>query len=205
MLDIHTAPTPNGIKIPIAAEELGISYRIVRMHLSRGDQHRPDFLAINPNGRIPAVVDNDVPGGPVAVFESGAILLHLAATRGGLIAPGIAGRAATMAWLFLQVAGLGPNFGNAGHFLGATPERNPYAIERFQGEARRHLEVLERRLAGHAWLDGHGYSVADIAHFCWVRSASYAGLTLDGMPKLAEWLARIAARPAVQRGLAAVG
>ncbi|CAH0125595.1 glutathione S-transferase family protein [Roseomonas sp. CECT 9278] len=205
MLDIHTAPTPNGIKIPIAAEELGIPYRIIRLQLSRGDQKQPDFLAINPNGRIPAVVDHDVPGGPLAVFESGAILLHLAETRGGLIAPGVAGRAATMGWLFLQVGGLGPNFGNAGHFLGGAPEQIPYAIDRFQGEARRHLEVLERRLETQDWLDGHGYSVADIAHFCWVRSAGYAGLTLDDTPSLAKWAGRIAARPAVIRALAAIG
>ncbi|WPB83664.1 glutathione S-transferase family protein [Sediminicoccus rosea] len=205
MLDIHTAPTPNGIKIPIAAEELGIPYRVIRLHLAQGDQRRPEYLAINPNGRIPAVVDHDVPDGPVPVFESGAILLHLAETRGGLIGPGIAGRAATMGWLFLQVGGLGPNFGNAGHFLSGAPEANPHAIMRFQGEARRHLQVLDTRLASQEWLDGHGYSVADIAHFCWVRSASYAGLTLDGMPRLAEWTARIAARPAVRRGLAAIG
>lgn len=204
MLDIHTAPTPNGIKIPIAAEELGISHRVLRLDLAAGDHRRPEFLAINPNGRIPAIVDHDVPGGPVAVFESGAILLHLAETRGGLIAPGVAGRAATMGWLFLQVAGLGPNFGNAGHFLNAAPEPMPYAIERFGREARRHLEVLEARLARTEWLDGHGFSVADIAHFSWVRSAGYAGQTLEGLPELARWVARIAARPGVQRGLAAL-
>jgi len=204
MLDIHTAPTPNGVKIPIAAEELGIPYRIIRLQLSQGDQRRPEFLAISPNGRIPAVVDHDAGEAPVTVFESGAILLHLALTRGGLIGPGVAGRAATMEWLFLQVAGLGPNFGNAGHFLNVAPEPIPYAIERFTKEARRHLEVLETRLAAAEWLDGHGFSVADVAHFGWVRSAAYAGQTLEGLPHLAAWLARIEARPAVRRGLAAL-
>lgn len=203
MIDIHTAPTPNGIKIPIAAEELGAPYRIVRVDLARGDQRRPEFLALNPNGRIPAILDHAPPGGAVPVFESGAILLHLADTRGGLIATDPAGRAATLGWLFLQVAGLGPNFGNAGHFL-AAPEPQPAAIRRFQGEARRHLEVLERRLAEAEWLDGRGFSIADIAHFAWVRSAGYAGLPLEAFPGLAARTDRIAARPAVQRGLAAL-
>ncbi len=206
MIEILTADTPNGVKIPIAAEELGVDYRITPVDLAHGEQRSPAFLAINPNGRIPAIVDHAPPGGrrPVTIFESGAILLYLADTYGGLIPRDAEGRVRALEYLFLQVAGLGPSFGQAGHFLRAAPERLPYAIERFQGEARRHLEVLDRRLAEVEWLAGREFSVADIAHFGWVRRASYAGLDTAAVPNLARWLAAAAARPAVQRGLAAV-
>lgn len=203
MIDIYTANTPNGIKIPIAAEELGVPYKLHMLSLARGDQKRPAYQAINPNGRIPAIVDHLVESEePVQVFESGAILLHLADNHGGLIGHRPADRAATLGWLFLQAAGLGPNFGNAGHFIRLGRDDLAYATDRFKEEARRHLQVLEDRLTSTTWLDGHDYSIADIAHFCWVRSASYAGLDLPDYPNARKWVEAIEARPGVQRALA---
>lgn len=202
--EIYTANTPNGIKITIAAEELGLPYHLHLLSLSAGDQKAADFLKINPNARIPAIVDHSADvGGPVAVFESGAVLLHLAERHHGLIGRTGASRAATLSWLFLQVAGLAPNFGNASYFLRLGRPDLADATARFTAEAARHLEVLEERLAQQAWLNGEDFSIADIAHFSWVRSAEYAGQSLATYPALMAWVERIAARPAVQRGLAA--
>ena len=201
MIDVFTANTPNGIKIPIALEELGLPYQVHMVALDAGAQRSPEFLAINPNGRIPAIVDRladsavDLP-----VFESGAILLHLADTYGGLIGTTLAARAATLGWLFLQVAGLGPNFGNSVHFLRNDPA-NVVAITRFQEEARRHLALVDHRLSIFDWLNGESFSIADIAHFCWIRSAAYVGLDLADFPAAMAWAERIEARPAVSRGL----
>lgn len=200
---IYTAPTPNGIKVPIAAEELGLPYRLIRVNLGAGDQQRPEFLDINPNGRIPALVDQTDPARPIRLFESGAILIHLAETGGGLLPTGGQTRADTLSWLFLQVAGLGPAFGQAGHFLNA-PERLPYAIGRFRDEATRHLDVIEQQLKRHEWLNGASFSIADIAHFSWLRMAGYAGLNLQEAPHVRRWVDTIAARPGVKRGLDAV-
>lgn len=202
--EIYTANTPNGIKITIAAEELGLPYRLHLLSLAAGDQKAANFLGINPNARIPAIVDHAADAdGPVPVFESGAILLHLADRHGGLIGRTGASRAATLSWLFLQVAGLGPNFGNAGYFLRLARPDLADATSRFTAEAARHLAVLEHRLAQQAWLNGEDFSIADIAHFSWVRSAEYAGQSLAAYPALKAWVERIEARPAVQRGLAA--
>lgn len=201
MIEVFTSPTPNGIKVPIALEELGLPYRLHQVDLSRGGGAVPELVAINPNARIPAIVDQSKAGTAMPVFESGAILLHLAELKSGLVPDSGAARAATLSWLFLQVAGLGPNFGNAGHFLRNEPS-NRTAIARFGGEAKRHLEVVDKRLSQCEWLNGHSYSVADIAHFCWVRIASYAGLSLHDYSAAGDWVARIAGRPAVQRALA---
>jgi GST-like protein len=201
MMDVYTSPTPNGIKVPIALEELGLPYRLHRVNLSRGGIAVPELVAINPNARIPAIIDRLADGQSVPVFESGAILLYLAGLKPGLIPAAPIAHAATLSWLFLQVAGLGPNFGNAGFFLRKDPS-NRVAIERFQGEAQRHLALLDERLAESEWLNGESYSIADIAHFGWVRSASYAGLALSEHPFAKSWVDRIAQRDSVQRGIA---
>lgn len=201
MIEVFTSPTPNGIKVPIALEELGLPYAVHRVDLSRGGAAVPELVAINPNAKIPAIIDRTEAGQAVPVFESGAILLHLAQLKGGLLPDSGEARAATLSWLFFQVAGLGPNFGNAGFFLRNDPS-NRTAIERFGGEAKRHLNVLEQRLSQFEWLNGHNYSIADIAHFGWVRIAGYAGLNLSEYPATSHWVARIAERPAVHRALA---
>jgi GST-like protein len=201
MIEVFTSPTPNGIKVPIALEELGLPYTVHRVELSRGGAAVPELVAINPNAKIPAIIDRSAAGQAVPVFESGAILLHLAQLKSGLLPESGEARAATLSWLFLQVAGLGPNFGNAGYFLRNDPS-NRTAIERFGGEAKRHLHLLEQRLAQFEWLNGQSYSIADIAHFGWVRIAGYAGLNLRDFPAASDWVARIAMRPAVQRALA---
>ncbi len=201
MIEVYTANTPNGIKIPIALEELGLPYTIHLVDLGAGVQRSPEFLAINPNGRIPAIVDrlND-PAVKLPVFESGAILLYLAETHDGLMGTTLAARTATLGWLFLQAAGLGPNFGNSSYFLRNDPA-NTVAVARFRDEAKRHLAVVNDRLSTVEWLNGECYSIADIAHFCWIRSAAYAGLDLADFPAAMNWVERIETRPAVSRGL----
>lgn len=200
MIDVYTSPTPNGIKVPIALEELGLPYRLHRVDLSRGGMAVPELVAINPNAKIPAIIDRLADGQSVPVFESGAILLYIASLVPGLIPTAAPAHASTLSWLFLQVAGLGPNFGNAGFFLRNHPS-NLVAIERFQGEARRHLALLDHRLAKSEWLNGESYSIADIAHFGWVRSASYAGLKLAEHPFASLWAERIEQRETVRRAI----
>ncbi len=201
MIDVYYAPTPNGVKIPIALEELGAPYRIVPVNLGREEQKRPDFLALNPNGRIPVIVDHDGHDGePVSVFESGAILLYLAEKFGGLMPAAPRERIRALEYLFFQVGGVGPMFGQAGWFI-RQPERIPVGIDRYQNESRRLTAVLETRLQQAPWLAGETFSVADIAHFGWLRVADYAGIHLDEFPAVSAWLSRIRARPAVQRVL----
>lgn len=197
-IEVFTADTPNGIKIPIALEEIGADYTLRMVGLDPAILRSPEFLALNPNAKIPAIRHRLPDGGMVNLFESGAILVHLAAHFGRLGGPTAQARADTLSWLFLQVAGLGPMMGNAGHFR-ALKSPDPYALGRFEGEARRHFDLLERRLASHRWLNGESYSVADIAHFSWARKASYAGLELAAFPAIADWVARIDQRPATKR------
>lgn len=202
MIELFTADTPNGIKIPIALEELGAPYVVRMMKLGSPELRSPEFAQVNPNGKIPAIRDHSRDGGPpITVFESGAILLHLAETFGGLLGATPQAKAQTLSWLFLQVAGLGPAMGAAGHFRGlSTPQ--PYATERFRGEAARLLGLLEQRVHEAGWLNGEGYSVADIAHFGWVRRMSYGGFALSDFPALSAWVDRIEARPATSRAIA---
>ena len=200
MMDVFTSPTPNGIKVPIALEELGIAYRLHHVDLSRGGASVPELRAVNPNAKIPAIVDKLADGQSVPVFESGAILLYIAGLKPGLIPTSAVAHASTLSWLFLQVAGLGPNFGNASYFLRNDPA-NLVAIERFHSEARRHLALLDQRLGESEWLNGEDYSIADIAHFSWVRSASYAGLSLLDYHHAQAWTSRIEQRDAVRRGI----
>ena len=203
MIDVYTALTPNGIKVPIVLEELGLEYRVIPVNLAAGEQSRPEFLASNPNGRIPAIVDHQGPGGrTVSLFESGAILLYLAEKAGGLLPRDPVERLRAMEYLFLQVASVGPTFGQAGWFLRSTPAPCAIAIERFRGEALRLTGVLEARLRQQPWLAGSEYSLADIMNFSWLRVANYGGVELDRFPAVAAWVATISERPAVQRALA---
>lgn len=199
MITLYTAATPNGHKVSIALEELGLPYEVRRISFADREQKEEWFLAINPNGRIPAIVDHDE--GDFPVFESGAILVYLAEKTGRLLPSDPKGRSRVLQWLMFQMAGVGPMMGQAGVFYRYAEEKIPYAIERYQRESRRLFEVLERRLADHEWL-ADDYSIADIATFPWVRGHEAIGVSIEGLPGVKAWLDRIAARPAVQRGLA---
>jgi len=201
MIDLYTWCTPNGFKVSIALEELELPYRTIPVNISTGDQFTPEFLAISPNNKIPAIVDQEGPDGePYPVFESGAILLYLAEKTGRLIPKNTAGRSRVVQWLMFQMAGLGPMLGQAGHFYRYAPEKIPYAIERYTREAGRLLGVLDRRLGEVDYLAGE-YSVADISCFPWVRTVEIRGDGLDDFPNLRRWHQSIGGRPAVQRGL----
>ncbi len=203
MIDVYTANTPNGIKVTIALEELAVPYRLIKMNLAAKDQKEPEFLQINPNGRIPAIVDLDGPDDePVTVFESGAVLLYLAERYGGLLSKHPVERVRAIEYSFFQVGGIGPMFGQAGWFLRSAPEQVPFAIARYQEESRRLAQVIETRLQVVPWLAGSEYSIADIMNFCWLRSAGYAGLEIGDLGHTQAWLTSIETRPAVQRGLA---
>lgn len=205
MIDVYTAKTPNGIKVPIALEELGAPYRIMRVNLGALEQKRPDFLRINPNGRIPAIVDQDGPGGvPMSVFESGAIVWYLAEKFGALIPTDPVERVRALEYTFFQVGGIGPMFGQAGWFERSAPQRVDLAIERYRNESNRLTSVLEARLRQVSWLAGSEFSVADIMNFGWLDAAAYAGVKLADYPAVGEWVDRVRLRPAVQRGLAAL-
>ena len=202
-LDLYYAPTPNGWKATIALEELGLPYAVKPVDLGRGEQFAPEFLRISPNNRIPALVDRAPPGGgePVAVFESGAILIYLAELTGRLLPRDWRGRHAVLPWLMWQMGNLGPMLGQHGHFRLYAPEKLPYAIDRYEREARRLYGVLDAQLARHDYVAGE-YSIADIAIFPWAMTHKAQGFTLDDWPNLRRWYALVRAREAVQRGLA---
>ena len=201
MITLYTAPTPNGHKASITLEELGIPYKTVGIDLGKNVQKEPWFLAINPNGRIPAIVDHDA--GDFPVFESGAIMLYLCEKDGSgrLLPKDAKGRSRVIQWLMFQMGGVGPMQGQANVFFRYFPEKIPAAISRYQNETRRLYTVLDTQLAQHEWLAGD-YSLADIANYSWVRIHGWAGVEIEGLEHLARWIAAIAARPAVQRGLA---
>jgi GST-like protein len=202
MIDLYTWTTPNGYKASIALEELGIPYRVHPVHIGRREQFAPEYLAINPNNKIPAIVDSEGPAGkPISVFESGAILIYLAEKCGALLPKDGEGRMVALEWLMFQMGGVGPMFGQAAHFRRFAPEKIEYAIERYTNEAKRLCGVLDRRLATVPYLAGE-YSIADIATFPWTRSLAAIGLEPADYPNLARWSAEVAARPAVVRGLA---
>ena len=198
MIDLYTAATPNGYKVSIALEELGLPYELHALSLAEGEQKQPWFLAINPNGRIPAIVDREE--GDFPVFESGAILVYLAEKTGRLMPADVKGRSRVMQWLMFQMGGLGPMMGQANVFTRYFPEHIPPVVDRYLRESRRLLEVLDGRLAGEEWLAGD-YSIADIANFAWARTHSWPGVDVTGLDHLQRWMDAIAARPAVQRGL----
>jgi GSH-dependent disulfide-bond oxidoreductase len=200
VIDLYTAATPNGYKVSIALEELDLPYELHALSLSEGEQKQPWFLAINPNGRIPAIVDRG--NGDFAVFESGAILLYLAERTKRLMPADEKGRSRVVQWLMFQMGGLGPMMGQANVFTRYFPEQIPSVQQRYLRESRRLLEVLDGRLAAHEYLAGD-YSIADIANFAWARSHAWPGIDISGLDHLQRWLDAIAARPAVQRGLQA--
>lgn len=203
MIELYSANTPNGLKVPIALEELGVEYKLIKVDLSKSEQKRPSFLALNANGRIPLLVDLEGPGAePLNLAESGAILLYLAQKHGGLLPKDPREFTRAIEYLFLQVASVGPMFGQAGWFLRAAPEPVPLAIERYRNESIRLTTLLEKRLAESPWLAGETYSIADITNFCWLRIADYAGVNLDKFPHISTWIDRINTRPSVQQALA---
>ena len=205
MIDVYTWNTPNGHKARIMLEECGLDYRVHPVNLDEGEQFAPDFLAISPNNKIPAIVDREGPGGaPISVFESGAILLYLAEKTQRLMPSDPRDRWQAMEWLMFQMSAVGPMFGQLGHFLYAATESLPYAIGRYSDEAQRLAGVVDRRLEGRDFLVGD-YSVADIACWPWLARHERLGIDLDELPHLTGWLERIGDRPAVQRGLAPVG
>ena len=201
MIELWSWPTPNGQKVHIALEEFELPYTVVPVNIGAGEQFRPEFLAITPNHRIPAIVDTDAPSGRLALFESGAILIYLAEKTGRLIPADPAGRYTCLQWLMFQMGGVGPMFGQFNHFAIYAPDKIAYAITRYTNEVARLYRVLETRLAHSAYLAGPEYSIADIATFPWLRSVERYGIDLGDYPGVARWIAAIAARPAVQRGL----
>lgn len=200
MIDLYYAPTPNTWKASIMLEECGLAYRTVPVDIMAGDQKTPEYLAINPNGRIPAIVDHDTPEGPLPVFESGAILIYLAEKTGRFLPGSGRARAETLGWLMWQMGGLGPIAGQAHHFRRYAPAGNDYATERFVNECARLYGVMDRRLSSSEWLAGGDYSIADIACWGWVWYHRMHGQTLDDFPSVARWFFAAAERPAVQRG-----
>ena len=202
MIDLHYWPTPNGHKITLFLEETGLPYRIVPVDIGRGEQFRPEFLAIAPNNRMPAIVDHEPAdgGAPVSVFESGAILLYLADKTGRLIPQDLRGRVEALQWLFWQMGGLGPMAGQNHHFALYAPEKIPYAIDRYVKETGRLYRVLDRRLADREFVAGE-YSIADMACYPWI-TPQRQGQDIEEFPNLKRWLATVKARPAVQRAYA---
>jgi GST-like protein len=198
MIDLYTAATPNGHKISIALEELALPYTAHTLNLSKGEQKQPWFLAINPNGRIPAIVDRAEDD--FAVFESGAILMYLAEKTGRLMPQDRRGRSQVIQWLMFQMGGIGPMMGQANVFFRYFPEKIQPAIDRYQGECRRLFRVLDSHLREHEFLAGD-YSIADIANWAWVRTHRWSGVDVDDLPHLQRWLGQIRARPAVQKGI----
>ena len=198
MIDLYTAATPNGHKASIALEELGLDYQVHALSFDKQEQKAPAFLRINPNGRIPAIVDRE--NDDFAVFESGAILIYLAEKTGQLLPSDVKGRSQVMQWLMFQMGGVGPMQGQANVFFRYFPEKLPGAISRYQNETRRLYEVLDGRLGEVQYLAGD-YSIADIATYPWVRVHDWAGVSVEGLPHLQRWMGELDARPAVKRGL----
>lgn len=204
MIEVYAFATPNSVKAPIALEEIGAPYRLVSVNVRKGEQSGAEFLALNPNGKVPVLVDEDGPGGRVVVTESGAILMYLAEKYGRLIPVDPIARIRCLEWLFFQVAGLGPMFGQSGYFLRSAPEKPAFAVERYNREAKRHVRVLDQHLARHEWAAGADYSIADIALFGWIWRRAFAGVDFEGAPHVERWFAAMEARPAVARAVAAV-
>ncbi|MBF4435048.1 glutathione S-transferase [Vibrio anguillarum] len=199
MIELYTAATPNGQKISIALEEMGLPYKVNAFDLSTNQQKEPEFTAINPNGRIPAIVDKDNDDFPV--FESGAILLYLAEKTGKFLPVGPKARSQVIQWLMFQMGGVGPMMGQANVFFRYFPEKIQPAIDRYQKEGRRLFEVMDSQLEHHRYLAGDEYTIADIATWPWVRIYEWSGINIDGLEHLQRWLAEIAQRPAVIKGL----
>jgi GSH-dependent disulfide-bond oxidoreductase len=202
MIDVYSWATPNGHKVHIMLEECGLPYRAIPVDIGAGAQFAPEFLAISPNNKIPAIVDPDGPGGaPISIFESGAILVYLAAKTGRFLPADERGRYSALEWLMFQMGGIGPMLGQAHHFRVYAPEKIAYAIERYSNEAKRLYGVLDKRIANSKYVAGDEYGIADIAIFPWLRSWKNQGIDWTDFPHLKGWFDEIAARPAVQRGV----
>jgi len=201
MIDLYTWTTPNGRKVSIMLEELGLPYRVHAIDIGKGDQFKPEYIAINPNSKIPAIVDSDGPGGaPLRMMESGAILIYLADKTGKLLPHSGSARYAALEWLMFQMGGVGPMFGQVHHFLRAAKEQVPYAIERYTKETKRLYGVLNACLESNEYLAG-GYTIADIATYPWVARHEWHKTDLNDFPHVKRWFDAISARPAVQRGM----
>jgi len=201
MIDLYTWTTPNGRKISIMLEELGLKYRTHAINIGKGDQFKPDYVKINPNSKIPSIVDTDGPDGkPVSMMESGAILIYLAGKEGQLLPESTRGRYVALEWLMFQMGGPGPIFGQVHHFLRAAKEAVPYSIERYVKETRRLYGVLNERLKDHEYLADE-YSIADIATYPWTARYEWHKTRLEDFPHVKRWFNAISARPAVQRGM----
>jgi GST-like protein len=201
MIELYTWGTPNGKKVSVMLEEIGLPYNVHPIQIGQGDQFKPDYVAINPNSKIPAITDTEGPGGkPINVFESGAILIYLAEKTGKLLPREPAARIETLEWLMFQMGGVGPMFGQAHHFLRQVKEPNPYGAERYTKETRRLYGVMDGRLRKVEYLAG-AYSIADIATYPWVARHEWHHVQLAEFPNVARWYAAIGARPAVQRGM----
>lgn len=203
MITLYTWGTPNGRKISIALEELSLAYEVRPVDITKGEQHTPDFLRLNPNGKIPVITDDEGPGGTsITLSESGAILLYLAGKTGRLMPQDLRERLEVMQWLMFQMGSVGPMLGQAHHFLRFAPDLIPYAMERYSKEAQRIYGVLEARLALNTWLAGKDYSIADIATFPWIARHDWQGIDLKRFPSVQRWYDAIAGRAAVERGMA---
>jgi GST-like protein len=202
MIDLYTWPTPNGHKTHIMLEECGLAYTVHPIDIGAGDQFDPDFLKISPNNKMPAMVDQDGPGGkPISIFESGAILIYLAEKTGRFLPRDPHGRYATLQWLMFQMGSIGPMLGQAHHFLRYAPEQIEYAMNRYRNEANRLYGVLDRRLKESPYLAGEEYTIADIAVWPWTRTPDRQGVEREDYPDFVRWHEEIAERPAVQRGV----
>ncbi len=198
MIDLYTFTTPNGRKASIMLEEVGLPYNVHKIDITKNDQFTPEYIAINPNSKIPAMIDQDT---GITVFESGAILIYLAEKAGKLLPTDQKNRFLVLEWLMLQMGSVGPMFGQLNHFKRFAPEKIPYAIARYEKETLRLYGVLDKQLANHEFLCGD-YSIADIATYPWVATYEFQGLTLDEHPNLKRWVETLQQRPAVQRGMA---
>ena len=206
MIEVLSAPTPYCWKVTIMLEECGLPYRILPVFLGEGDQFTPEFLEVSPNNRVPAIIDHtpDAHGAPLAIFESGAILIYLAEKTRRFMAENVAGRFAVIQWVMWQMSGLGPMLGQHGHFVLYAEDKIPYAVDRYRGEAKRLYGVLDRALAkSGAYVAGAEYTIADMACFPWVMTHKAQKLTLEDYPHVEDWFATVRARPEVQRGISA--
>ena len=199
MIDLYTASTPNGWKASVTLEELALPYEVHPINMSQKEQKQDWFLKINPNGRIPAIVDREADN--FAVFESGALMIYLAEKTGRLLPTDAKGRSRVIQWLMFQMGGVGPMMGQANVFFRYWHEVYQPAIERYQNESRRLFTVLDSRLQESEWLGGPDYSIADIANWCWVRSHEWSGVSVEGLDALQRWMEAIKARPASERGV----
>lgn len=201
MLDLYAWPTPNAHKVSIMLEEIGLPYTVVPVNIGAGEQFAPEFLKISPNNRMPAIIDHDAPGGPLAIFESAAILFYLAEKSGRFWPTQVHQRYEVAQWVMWQMGGLGPMLGQANHFQHVAPEPMPYAVDRYNAEARRLYGVLDKRLGDREFVAG-AYSIADMACYSWSMIFARIGIAIEDFPAIQAWQARVAERPAVQRGMA---